>query len=189
MDELVAEAGGIENVAQMFHTSWSRGDEPAGEIEVVPTNDAVVLLFGWRGSEKEKWKSVEQRVPLTWTKCHLGGARPWFLCTEDAGAGQCCGRRVAKLYTRGHVFACRQCCGLAYESQRESPLDRSIRRIRNIHLRLGGGPSIRDPFPDKPPRMHWRTYGRLFNRAAAAQERWIALERDYLHRRYHGLLR
>ena len=29
----------------------------------------------------------------------------------------------------------------------------------------------------------------LFNEAAEAQERWIALERDYLHRRYPGALR
>jgi len=110
----------------MFHTSWSRGDESAGEIEVVP-NDAVVLLFCWRASGG-KWRSVEQRVPLTWTTCNLGGARPWFRCTQKAGDGQCCGRRVAKLYAGdSHLFACRRCRGLAYESQRESPLNRSIR--------------------------------------------------------------
>src|SRR5271169_1080227 len=94
------------------------------------------------------------------------------------------GPYVAKLYARGHVFACRQCCGLAYESQSESPLDRSIWRARTIHLRLGGGPSIIDPFPDKPPRMHWRTYGRRFNGAVAVRERWIALSRDHLRRHY-----
>jgi hypothetical protein len=37
--------------------------------------------------------------------------------------------------------------------------------------------------------MHWRTYGRLFNKAAAAQERWSALERDYMRRHYPGVLR
>jgi hypothetical protein len=43
-------------------------------------SDAVVLLFSWRASEKEQWKSIEQRVPIVWTKCHLGGGRPWFRC-------------------------------------------------------------------------------------------------------------
>jgi hypothetical protein len=28
--------------------------------------------------------------------------------------------------------------------------------------------------------MHWRTYGRLFNKADAEQERWIALQRDFM---------
>jgi hypothetical protein len=55
-------------------------------------------------------------------------------------------------------------------------------------MRLGGGPSILDLFPNKPPRMHWRTYGRLFNKADAEQERWIALERGYLRLHYPRVL-
>ena len=39
---------------------------------------------------------------------------------------------------------------------------------------------------DKPPRMHRRTYGRLFNKAEAEQERRIALSSDYLRRRFPG---
>ena len=148
----------------------------------------MVLLFSWRASEKEQWKSIEQRVQLTWTRCHLGGARPWFLCTEDAGDGQCCGRRVAKLYPRGHVFACRQCCGLAYASQSENRRHCALSKSQNIRMRLGGSPSILDLFPDKPPGMHRRTYGRLFNKAAAAQDRWITLEHDYMRRHYPGIL-
>jgi len=55
-------------------------------------------------------------------------------------------------------------------------------------MRLGGSPSILELFPDKPPRMHRRTYGRLFNKAAAAQDRWMAMERDYMRRHYPGVL-
>ena len=55
-------------------------------------------------------------------------------------------------------------------------------------MRLGGGPSILDPLPRKPPRMHTRTYDRLFARAMTAQERWIGLSRGYLRRHYPGLL-
>jgi hypothetical protein len=47
-------------------------------------------------------------------------------------------------------------------------------------MRMGGGPSLLDPLPDKPPRMHRLTYYRLFGKAAVAQERWIALSRDRL---------
>jgi hypothetical protein len=171
-----------------FSWSWTRRGEPAGTIEFAPASDAVVLLYCWRASEEEKWRSFEQRVPLTWTRCHLGGARPWFLCTEDAGDGQCCGRRVAKLYPRGHVFVCRHCCGLAYASQSENPRHRALSKSQKIRMRLGGSPSILELFPEKPSRMHRRTYGRLFNKAAAAQERWIALERDYMRRHYPRVL-
>jgi hypothetical protein len=83
---------------------------------------------------------------------------------------------------------CRQCCGLAYASQSENPRHRALSKSQKIRMRLGGSPSILELFPDKPPRMHRRTYGRLFNKAAAAQERWIGLERDYMRRRYPGVL-
>jgi len=67
-------------------------------IGVAPEADAVLLTFERRRRGAGEWALACQRVPVVWTRCHLGGARPWFLCTEDAGDGQCCGRRVAKLY-------------------------------------------------------------------------------------------
>src|SRR5262249_35933945 len=59
--------------------------------------DAVILMYRARSGGDAEWKSVEQRVPITWTACHLGGSRPWFRCIAYAN-GQYCGRRVAKLY-------------------------------------------------------------------------------------------
>jgi hypothetical protein len=146
--------------------------------------DAVILTLKSCSGES---KSLEQRVPIVWTRCHFGGARPWFRCTAYVG-GRPCGRRVAKLYLRGHVFACRQCCGLAYASQSENPQHRAISKSQKLRMRLGGGPSILDPFAEKPPRMHWQTYYRWLHKAMAAQERSIALESDYLRRHYPGFL-
>jgi hypothetical protein len=60
-------------------------------------------------------KDTGQRLPITWTACHFGGRRPWFICSARVN-GRYCGRRVAVLYLGGEVFACRKCCGLAYES-------------------------------------------------------------------------
>jgi hypothetical protein len=173
---------GLLRPGRSFHWSWRHGVEPAGGIEVVSTNDAVVLRFCWRASDTERWKSFEQFVPLTSTRCHLGGARVWFRCTADIGGGQYCNQRAAKLYLRGHVFACRQCCGLAYESQSENPRFRAIRKSQKIRIRLGGRANLLDPFPDKPRNMRWRTYGRLFDQAEVAQARWINLSRDFLRR-------
>jgi hypothetical protein len=42
-----------------------------------------------------------------------------------------------------------------------TPYLRAVRRTRRIRMRLGAGFSFAEPFPDKPPRMHWRTYMRM----------------------------
>jgi hypothetical protein len=74
----------------------------------------VVLMYQARSFLAAGWKFIEQRVPITWTPCHLGGRRPWFICSVRTN-GQYCGRRVAVLYAAGKLFACRSCCGLTYE--------------------------------------------------------------------------
>ena len=62
---------------QPFLWSWTRDDELCGSITVrtgrgaVP--GAVVLSFRPRGPGANQWRSHEQRVPITWTQCHLGG--------------------------------------------------------------------------------------------------------------------
>jgi hypothetical protein len=97
---------------------------------------------------------IDQRVPLIWTSCALGGQRPWFHCR--------CGRRVAILYAVGEGFDCRQCCGLAYD--RRSRASQSAPSTRHLSAPRGEL-DIFSPFPTKPPGMHRKTYDRLRNRA------------------------
>src|SRR5690348_11571773 len=99
--------------------SWARNGDPSGSIGVRTETDAVILMFQSRSPQSEEWKSIEQRVPLAWTRCHLGGKRPWFVCTGGS-SGPHCGRRVAILYGGDPDFACRECHDLAYASQSES---------------------------------------------------------------------
>jgi hypothetical protein len=127
---------------------------------------------------------MEYGAPITWTECHLGGRRPWFRCTAYS-KGRYCGRRVTTVYNAGDVFACRHCCGLAYASQQEPVRERGILTARKIRKRLGGGPNITRPFPDKPKRMHWRTYDRLrcaHDRAYERAQRGMAKSVERLER-------
>jgi hypothetical protein len=165
---------GLLRPAGRFTHSWICNEKPLGSIDVRTTADAVFMTF--KGSRP--WKSPEQRVSLVWTRCHLGGRRLWFRCSE-------CGRRVAKLYMRDEVsFACRQCCGLGYASQLEIPRHRAISQAQKIRMRLGGASAnLLEPLPQRPRGMHRRTYYRRFTSALAAQERAIALMVDHLERR------
>ena len=65
---------------QQFSWPWTSGGEPSGTINVRTEVDEVVLIYCVR-SFLAGWKSIEQRVPITWTHCHLGGRRPWFICS------------------------------------------------------------------------------------------------------------
>jgi hypothetical protein len=144
---------------QYFSCSWTCGGEPSGNINVRTEANAVVLIYRSRSYGDAEWKSVEQRVPITWTTCHLGGRRPWFVCSVYS-SGRYCGRRVAVLYGAGELFACRRCYGLAYASQHEALHHRGLGKAQKIRMQLGGSPNMMEEFPDRPKGMHWRTYER-----------------------------
>ena len=105
-------------------------------------------------------------IKLSWTACNYGGSRPWFVCPG-------CGRRVVKLYWLGGYFLCRHCHGLTYASKRHDAGDRALSKAQKIRRRLGGSASLAEPFPGKPPGMHWKTYQRLEEEGLRA-ERMVA---------------
>jgi hypothetical protein len=159
---------------------WSRDGEDAGSIGLRASEGRITLTCRYRWLDEE-WQDVEEQVPIVRTPCHFGGVRPWFVCPGVVN-GVPCGRRVGKLYGSGRYFLCRHCHGLAYQSQREQPHERALRRANGIRVRLGGEPGMLCPFPWKPKGMHWRTYGRLRQRAQdaemMAEERlWVQLAR------------
>jgi hypothetical protein len=132
--------------------------------------DVVVLVFRSRKCGGGYGQFIHQPVPVTWTPCAFGGRRPWFRC-EAYSRGRYCGRRVALLHSTGGLFACRHCLGLAYASQQEPVRERGIETARKIQMRLGGGESVTEAFPEKPKGMHWRRYNRLRRRHTQAYER------------------
>ena len=142
-------------------TRWYRGERETGSLGVVAGQDCLLLSYQV-GSGGGQPTFVCQRIEMEYTFPHFGGQRPWFTCPQ-------CGRRCAKLYG-GSPFLCRQCRGLAYQSQREGQSGRELRRAQRIRERLGGAPSIALPFPPRPKGMHNKTYRKTRAEAEALEQ-------------------
>jgi len=99
-----------------------------------------------------------QQIRVSWTRCHLGGFRPWL--------HRLCGQRVARLFKGTGGYYCRPCLGNPmYASQPKSSQGRRHFQACKLRLRLGGVASISAPFPERPRGMHKKTYLRLRRRA------------------------
>ncbi len=134
-----------------FSLTWSRNDKPRGSISILCDRDQLTLVYRHqvRGQSSE---SITCPVSLSWSNCHFGGRRPWFHCPVRK-----CNRRVSKLYG-GKIFACRHCQRLAYKSQRESSLDRNLRKANKLRDKLDWMPGILNPTGNKPKGMHRATF-------------------------------
>jgi hypothetical protein len=112
-----------------------------------------------------------QQIRVAWTRCHLGGARPWIHCA--------CGRRVARLFKGLAGYCCRQCFdNPRYASQSKSTQGHRHFEACNIRLRLGGVASLTAPFPERPRGMHQKRYERLKRRAEEVEARILPRLRD-----------
>lgn len=111
----------------------------------------------------------------------LGGVRWWLRCPG-------CGHRRAALYLTPATVAplrpwCRVCLRLVYVSQRCEPAARHEHRMRQLARRLGDPhPDALPDLPSKPHGMHWRTYNRLADTFAAADEARDMLFLGAMHR-------
>jgi hypothetical protein len=148
---------GIFSADKTYSRSWLRNGDPLGGVQVASAADGVLLLAKVPGLDNsEKSEKIAQGIQLTWMPCRLGGRRPWFVCPVTS-----CARRCAKLYLGRGFFACRECHGLAYASQREPVRLRGLHKARKIRASLGGGANVFEAFPERPKGMHQATYRRL----------------------------
>lgn len=144
--------------------TWGLVEPSSSTISIHVETDRVVLSYQNQSGLDEKWHPMEYPVYLDWTTPHYGGRRPWFLCPASG-----CGQRVAVLYG-GRFFACRQCQGLVYKSQREPAARGAYRRIDALRARLKWKPGfVYGPEP-KAKGMHWRTFILLQERCLAELE-------------------
>jgi hypothetical protein len=181
MDVRYLHREGLLKPGHWFSLRWSRANRETGSIRAAVIGDekpeGLILTYRHRSGPGAEWEDVQEPVPLTWTVCNFGGARPWFICP---GAG--CGRRVALLYGPGRYFLCRHCYDLVYESQRENKMYRALRRAQTIRERLGGSANMMKPLPERPKGMHHETYWRLREEHDEAEMEQFASMRELLDR-------
>jgi hypothetical protein len=103
---------------------WIRDGETVAWINMHVDAGRLCLAYSVRvgGGERE---DVTEMIRIVRVTCRFGGARPYFICPGVANR-IACGRRVAKLHGAGRYFLCRHCYRLAYTSQSEDLMDRSL---------------------------------------------------------------
>ena len=105
---------GLLTPGRSFSLSWARGAKDCLAVTAQTDDDRLVLSYRHRRNNGQE-RDLQYSVPLSWSACHLGGRRVWFLCPAKG-----CGRRVAILYLgNAGIFACRHCYRLVYRSQRQ----------------------------------------------------------------------
>ena len=141
-----------------FSWQWLVNDRQVAGISIRVNFDHGMLL-SYR--MKSTGEVVEQRVQTQTSLCHLGGQRHWFICPR-------CSKRVAVLYAPGRYFACRQCGGLGYTTQKEGIGDRASTKADKLRKRMGWEAGILNGNPASPKVC----IGRPTSNSKAATMRW-----------------
>ena len=158
-----------------FSWQWLVNDRQVAGISIrVDWHHSLVLAY----RVKSTGELVEQRVHTQTSACHLGGERRWFACPR-------CSKRVAVLYAPGKYFACRNCYGLGYTTQKEGAGDRAASRAEKLRKRLGWEAGILNGNGGRPKGMHLTTYEQLERRhdeLVQVSLHDIALKFGFLHK-------
>ena len=158
-----------------FSWQWLVNDRQVAGISIrVDLHHSLVLAY----RVKSTGELVEQRVHTQTSACHLGGERRWFTCPR-------CNKRVAVLYAPGKYFACRNCYGLGYTTQKEGAGDRAASRAEKLRKRLGWEAGILNGNGGRPKGMHLTTYEQLERRhdeLVQVSLHDIALKFGFLHK-------
>jgi hypothetical protein len=105
--------------------NWNWVNDEGEEVAKisVETQPSQILLRYNAVERSGKSEQIEDSIFLDQTNGGRGWKRSWFLCPG-------CGKRVAILYLRWKYFRCRHCLGLTYPSQKITPSQRALSRIR-----------------------------------------------------------
>jgi hypothetical protein len=118
---------------------------PPGGIALIARGEGVRVIKG----------AIDCQVRISHTKCNYGGQRPWFLCPE-------CDRRCLLLYFVHDGFGCRRCMRLVHTSATECELDRRLRKMNKLLVRLR-------EFDARPKWKRWRTFEQVYQQRVKAE--------------------
>ncbi|CAN7462511.1 hypothetical protein LJR130_003044 [Variovorax sp. LjRoot130] len=127
-------------------SGWCRAGKSAGNIGTRAGPDVLWFLYATDSPPDE------QRVRLEYTACTYRGFRPWFACPS-------CRRRAAVLYMRSGRFRCLRCARVAYASQSEGDIGRSLRKQEKAEARM------------RRKGIHRATFDRLVSTIVECEER------------------
>jgi hypothetical protein len=151
-------AYGLKLRGASFGWHWSREGKTQASIGASVQGgeyDATLVLnYTLNGSP------VTPRIRLAASPCRFGGVRWLAICPNT-------GRCVAHLYIGGSGAFSRHAYGLAFNSQRECPLDRSLRRRDKALAKLNADSPMGW---GRPKGMHSRTYERLMQEVFQEEE-------------------
>jgi hypothetical protein len=124
-------------------------------IDTRGPGDGWIAMMHDCHSMSDKPEKVVYKITLTATRPRFGGVRYWFCCPST-------GRRVFKLYLPcgGKHFLARETYKLGYACQRETRVNRLMRKARKLRDSLGDDTRDIGEIPLKPKGMWRRTYER-----------------------------
>ncbi len=135
--------------------SWSGTGLSSSLLSFRSEKDRIILYYPSSSEANQQIGQEALTIPLDRLPCHYGGYRTWFRCPR-------CNRRTKALYGLSILLACRVCHDLTYESQQKNKIDRLIDKINRILERLRSPESSTfSPIPQRPARMHLKTYAKL----------------------------
>jgi hypothetical protein len=131
---------------------------PDGDL----VDDRVQAVLHYRaGPALDDTRPITDIIVLVQSPRGFAGQSWWFCCPG-------CGRRVADLYPHEAYFHCRKCCGVSYQSQRETRRAHGQAKVARFKQQLGATGGYGEPVPERPKGMQWRTYERLLEEMAEA---------------------
>ena len=152
LDVRVLVRHGLTMAGTRAEVEWTCQGQRIGTARIDGGDSQITVSYRFGAPGASQSQHVE-RISLTCTTPGYGGHQAWFVCPA-------CSRRRAILYLRGE-FRCRDCHGLAYQSQRWGKVERLVQRTKRIGGRLDGISVAGDFIPMRPKWMQKRTFERV----------------------------
>jgi hypothetical protein len=173
---------GLLDPGRSFSVHWTHGGEPAGNIDFEGSRASSYLAFDGAGIATRIGNPRSSGYPLNGRRAISVAGGPGLHVPSIAGGGIAAGASRNSM----PAILCSPAAIATVSLMRASRKARkceACRKRRKIRERLGGSPNLLEPFPDKPPGMHWRTYNRLKERAEQAEQRSNVSMMEWLRKR------